>query len=185
MLFAMLKNCVLALLCLSAVDSSSAFAADASSEIPPDTEADLIGKVYQEMTQGNSLRALKSLEEFKRAHPRGEQSEAIGAYLPVIYSQIGLNQQALEAADLAYEEKPAPSPNPLKGLRPVSAFEPILRFARNSRIVMVNEAHHVAQNRVFMRDLLVKLREEGFDYFAAETLELADTGLAARGYQIL
>ncbi|MGH9835707.1 MAG: hypothetical protein ACRD9Y_22030, partial [Blastocatellia bacterium] len=49
-------------------------------------------------------------------------------------------------------------------------------------VVMINEAHHVPQHRALTLELLPRLRRQGFAYFAAETLDEADTQLNARGY---
>jgi hypothetical protein len=47
---------------------------------------------------------------------------------------------------------------------------------------MINEAHHDPRHRAFTLQLLEALREEGYRYFAAETLYAADTALTERGY---
>jgi hypothetical protein len=48
--------------------------------------------------------------------------------------------------------------------------------------VFFNEAHNVALTRTLTVQLLAKLRAEGFDYFAAETLYQSDAKLSSRGY---
>src|ERR1700722_12070140 len=55
-------------------------------------------------------------------------------------------------------------------------------MAANTRIVMINEAHHVPQHRAFAIQLLKHLRKKGFRYFAAETLAMYDHDLQTRGY---
>lgn len=85
---------------------------------------------------------------------------------------------------------PQLSPEPFVPLNDPSRYEAvdaateIAALARERRIVMVNEAHHVAQTRLLTLQLLPKLRELGFTHFAAETLDENDTRLAARGYPI-
>jgi hypothetical protein len=49
---------------------------------------------------------------------------------------------------------------------------------------MINEAHPVPQHRAFTLQLLARLRREGFNWFAAETLFEEDTALVHRGYPV-
>ena len=78
------------------------------------------------------------------------------------------------------------SPSPLSGTdytaRP--ALDVIPELAKNYQAVFFNEAHNVPITRTLTVQLLSKLRAEGFNYFAAETLYQSDTKLAARGYPI-
>lgn len=60
----------------------------------------------------------------------------------------------------------------------------IANVAANAKILMINEAHHVPQHRVFATDLLVTLRALGFNTLAAETLSEWDTQLQDRGYPV-
>lgn len=170
------------ILVAAATGGSPAFGADAPSDTADSGK--LIAKVYSELTKGNSLGALKSLQDYQNTHAGFRQAPGLGPYLCAVYSQVGLHRQALEVADWLAEKAPASDGNPLKAQSAVDAIEPILRLTRDSRLVMVNEAHHVARHRAFMRELLVKFREQGFNHFAAETLALSDTDLAARGYPV-
>ena len=45
-----------------------------------------------------------------------------------------------------------------------------------------NEAHNVPLTRTLTVELLARLRAEGFNYFAAETVYASDTDLQKRGY---
>ncbi|MEP6898189.1 MAG: hypothetical protein ABI870_06630 [Rhodanobacter sp.] len=65
-----------------------------------------------------------------------------------------------------------------------SALQAIPELAKNYRAVLFNEAHNVAQTRTLTVQLLGKLRQQGFNYFAAETLYAADDKLQQRGYPI-
>ena len=62
------------------------------------------------------------------------------------------------------------------------AADAIVALARDRRIVMVNEAHHVGETRLLTLALLPRLRELGFTHFAVEGLDEHDRDLAARGY---
>lgn len=77
-----------------------------------------------------------------------------------------------------------PSPLGLPGYQAQPALTAIPELARPYRIVLLNEAHNVALTRSLTVQLLAKLRAEGYDYFAAETLYQTDTGLAKRGYPV-
>lgn len=62
------------------------------------------------------------------------------------------------------------------------AVDVIAREAANRRIVLINEAHHDAHTRQLTLALLPRLRELGFDHFAAEALLDKDASLMHRGY---
>jgi hypothetical protein len=76
----------------------------------------------------------------------------------------------------------ANAPDPLAGLVPVDAVRALVVAIGASRVVMVNEAHHVPQHRALTLDLLRALRSRGFTHFAAETLHESDALLDRRGY---
>jgi len=80
------------------------------------------------------------------------------------------------------DDRASPLDNPDYRARP--ALEAIPELARNYRAVFFNEAHNIPLTRTLTVQLLGKLRAEGFDYFAAETLYQTDTGLQARGYPV-
>ncbi len=70
------------------------------------------------------------------------------------------------------------------GARAVDAAEYVAEAAGAARIVMVNEAHHDASSRLLTVELLPLLYERGFRYLAAETFNVRDTALTARGYPV-
>jgi len=65
-----------------------------------------------------------------------------------------------------------------------SALDVIPELAKNYHAVFFNEAHNVPMTRILTVQLLTKLRQEGFNYFASETLYQTDTKLQSRGYPI-
>ena len=79
-------------------------------------------------------------------------------------------------------DHPSPLSDPDYTARP--ALEAIPELARNYQSVFFNEAHNVPLTRTLTVQLLSKLRAEGFNYFAAETLYQTDTKLASRGYPV-
>lgn len=66
--------------------------------------------------------------------------------------------------------------------RPFDAADAIATLARDRRVVMINEAHHVGETRLLTLALLPRLHELGFTHFAVEGLDEHDRDLAARGY---
>jgi hypothetical protein len=86
-------------------------------------------------------------------------------------------QETLQKGD-----HPSPVGDPAWHARP--ALEAIPELARGRRAVFFNEAHHIPLTRTLTVQLLARLRRDGFNYFAAETLYQSDTGLQARGYPI-
>lgn len=73
----------------------------------------------------------------------------------------------------------------LSRFKPVFAEKFILSKYANSDFLLFNEAHHLAQTRAFVRDILPKLYEKGFRYLALETLDTQlDTSINRRGYAI-
>lgn len=72
-------------------------------------------------------------------------------------------------------------PSAFAGYAPANAIKTIVEAAKTRQVLMINEAHHVPQHRAFTLELLGALKEQGFTYFAAETLS-QDPDLAKRGY---
>lgn len=76
-------------------------------------------------------------------------------------------------------------PSPLDGgYQPRPALEAIPELAKHYQAVFFNEAHNVPLTRTLTVQLLSRLRQEGFDYFAVETLYATDTQLQSRGYPV-
>ena len=71
-----------------------------------------------------------------------------------------------------------------KKYRPVNAIKQIVSAAKNYQVVIINEAHHNPQNRVFTRQLLSKLRAQGFGHLGLETLSHNDKQINQRGYPV-
>lgn len=105
------------------------------------------------------------------------------------YSQIGRYQAAL----MAYNKGVVPTPRPLPradslafaAYRPADARAYILNRAKNERIVIINEAHHMPRHRAFTASLLPGLAAQGYRYLAVEDL-LEDDSLnwATRRYPV-
>lgn len=97
----------------------------------------------------------------------------IGDY-PDAAASFSIKQTALK------NDRPSPLGDARWHARP--ALEAIPELASKYQLVYLNEAHNVPLTRTLTVQLLAGLRQQGFDYFAAETIYQTDTGLAARGY---
>ena len=107
------------------------------------------------------------------------------------FASKGAYKKALEHWDLAmpsrarnYSQAQSDS---LKALyKPMAAMPYILERAKSHQIVMINEAHHSARHRMFTKELLTALYEQGFRYLGLEALSYEDdmSALRRRGYPI-
>jgi hypothetical protein len=108
-----------------------------------------------------------------------------GQYISWYLSFLGNYPDAMRAFSIAQPMQPDDNPSPLaagSGYSARPAIDAIPELAKNYRIVLFNEAHNVALTRSLTVPLLSRLRQEGFNYFAAETLSHTDTTLTTRGY---
>ena len=99
------------------------------------------------------------------------------------YSWIGNYQKALDIFkyygmyQLDDEHKAA-----FQKYHPEPAVKYILEQAKNAKVIIINEGHHLPLHRVFMEGLLQGLREEGFDILGMETFDDGDSTIRSRAY---
>lgn len=106
-----------------------------------------------------------------------------GQYLSWYQTFVGDYSGAADSFSIAQAPQSDDGPSPLSGgYKPESAADVILRLAKSRKAVFFNEAHSAPITRTLTIELLSKLRAEGFNYFAAETLYETDPGLQKRGY---
>ncbi len=106
-----------------------------------------------------------------------------GQYLSWFQTFIGDYPGAAASFSIAQPPQPDDGPSPLSGgYRAEPAADVILRLAKDRKAVFFNEAHSAPITRTLTIELLSKLRAEGFNYFAAETLYDSDPDLQKRGY---
>ncbi len=109
-----------------------------------------------------------------------------GQYVSWYQSFIGDYPDASSSFSIKQLLLPGDHPSPLSSpdytARP--ALEVIPELARKYQAVFFNEAHNVPLTRTLTVQVLSKLRAEGFNYFAAETLYQTDTKLQSRGYPV-
>ncbi len=139
---------------------------------------------YQSTNYLGEVATLQENEALYRDTPLWEE---FAGDLGTAHSYIGNYRQALAYFDSMAVDKLAHKANgrAFTGCVPQDALSVIVQRAANSRAVFINEAHHVPQHRVLTRAVLKALYDQGFRYFAAETLTDYDYSLNERGYPLL
>ena len=123
------------------------------------------------------------------ANVRGDMRNAEGANLlelmGTLQSQVGDVDGAINSFDQRNSKRvprlpqlPQISQEALEGLHTEEAVKAIVEAAKDRRVVLINEAHHVPLHRAFTMKVARALRKEGFSYFAAETLSRDGVGMA-------
>lgn len=108
-----------------------------------------------------------------------------GQYLSWFQTWIGDYDGARKSFSIAQPVQPDDGPSPLTGsYRARPADEVILELAHGRKAIFFNEAHSAPITRTLTVELLARLRQEGFNTFAAETLYVGDKDLQKRGYAI-
>ena len=106
-----------------------------------------------------------------------------GQYLSWFQTFVGDYEGAAASFSIAQPAQNDDAPSPLGNeYTPRPAADVILGMTKDRRAVFFNEAHSAPVTRTLTIELLTKLREQGFDYFAAETLYRTDKDLQQRGY---
>lgn len=159
-----------------------------SIEIPtpaePQTRAEHLGylKKLNEMAADASANAASNVRGDAR-RPNGQNIlEGLGTY----QSWVGDVDGAINTFDLVFAKRrlprlPSISDAVIHGLQAEDAIKAIVAEAKNRRVVILNEAHHVPMHRAFSMKLARELRKIGFEYFAAETLTNNWPGLLKQG----
>lgn len=108
-----------------------------------------------------------------------------GQYIGWYLSFLGDYPLATKSFSIAQPPQSSDNRSPLQGgYTARAALDAIPDIASHYQIVMLNEAHNVALTRSLTVPLLSRLYEQGFRYFAAETLSQTDTDLQTRGYPV-
>lgn len=106
-----------------------------------------------------------------------------GQYLSWFQTFIGDYDGAAASFSIAQPAQPDDASTPLGGGWQVKpAADAILELAKDRKAVFFNEAHSAPVTRTLTIELLAKLRAQGFNWFAAETLYRNDENLNQRGY---
>jgi hypothetical protein len=148
--------------------------------------ADRAERIMHEADRRHGLLAqyLAMMDALQASDPKDRAFDLVfSQYLAWYQSYVGDYPHAQASFSVQESLQPGDRPSPLDaGYAAVPALEAIPALARNYRAVFLNEAHHIPLTRSLTVQLLAKLRAEGFDYFAAETLYPDDAQLQARGY---
>jgi hypothetical protein len=110
-----------------------------------------------------------------------------GQYLSWYQTFIGDYPGAATSFSISQPAQPDDRPSPVgnKNYAAEPAIDAIPQLAKNARAVFFNEAHNIPLTRTLTVQLLSRLRKQGFNYFAAETLYQSDIkNLVTRGYPI-
>jgi hypothetical protein len=148
------------------------------------SEAEILSEINADIERGVTMKAFARLRSLEREPPALRDSSGISAFRRAVYSWVGLYGEALAEADRGTAARVDSGSNPIENLKPDDAVESVTRLARGSRLVMINEAHHVPQHRAFAVQMLYALRKAGYTHFAAETLATGDAELSARGFPV-
>lgn len=105
------------------------------------------------------------------------------------YSRIGNHNSAIESWDIQFNKKKDPistaKAGSFKQFRSETAISYILKKATKHQVTIVNEAHHIAQHRVFTTQLLEGLYKQGYRHLGLEsfpTTPYANAHLEENGY---
>lgn len=182
-----------ALIIAAALTASAAFAAEEPPLSPYQWQQqqkvafDESEKVYTEALKRNGLLAqFKAMRDAYRGNPNHAFRVVFGQYMSWYQSFVGDYPGAHDSYSIrqlpAHDD--APSPLGSGGYSAKPAVEAIAELAKGRKAVFFNEAHNVPLTRTVTVEMLSRLREQGFNYFAAETVYSSDTDLEKRGYPI-
>ena len=178
--------CVIALV-LSACAQPPTHAASEQKPTPQHPDATAFARLGALRAEGDALKTPVAAYQFYRDHY--EHSEhalhsMLAQVLAATESELGAYEAAVRQFPMAVSGLGgAPAALPTEAdFSAVDAADAVVELTRTRRIVMINEAHHVAETRVLTLALLPRLRALGFTHFAAEGLDEHDLDLGNRGY---
>ncbi|HXD83401.1 MAG TPA: hypothetical protein VN599_03105 [Rudaea sp.] len=146
--------------------------------------ADQSDKIMQDARKQQGLLAqyLFMQTHYDTNHERAFQL-IFGQYLSWFQTFIGDYDGAAASFSIAQPVQSDDASSPLGGgWQAKPAADAILGLAKDRKAVFFNEAHSTPITRTLTIELLAKLRAQGFNYFAAETLYRNDKELNQRGY---
>lgn len=181
---ALMLGCTLLFACLPATSSAQSASQWRSQQLEASRKSELI------MHEAESRKGLLAQYQVMRyAHVKYNDTAfrlIFGQYLSWYQTFIGDYPDASASFSIKQSLASDDHASPLASgdYSPIPAREAIPELAKNHRAVFFNEAHNVPMTRILTLQVLSKLRQEGFNYFAAETLYQSDTKLQSRGYPI-
>jgi hypothetical protein len=141
-------------------------------------------KIYKEALKRNGLLAqFKAMRDAYRGDPNHAFRVVFGQYMSWYQTFVGDYPGAHDAYSIRQLPASDDAASPLSGgYSEKPALDTIAGLAKGRKAVFFNEAHNVPLTRTLTLQLLPRLRAEGYDYFAAETVYATDTDLQKRGY---
>ena len=177
-----LLACVLFLACIPSIGHSQSRAEWRARQIEASRQSE---QIMREAQKHKGLLAQYQVMRYAYSANKDPAFRLIfGQYLSWYQTFIGDYPDAASSFSIkqTLEKDDHPSPLSSTDFRAFPALEAISELARNYQLVLLNEAHNVPLTRTLTVQLLSKLRQEGFTYFAAETIYQTDTQLQSRGY---
>lgn len=150
-----------------------------TSSIAQELQAESLQRVERAIGLAMEGKPLAGVKELESASHDDRTVQSVIATLRVF---AGDSTGALRSMEKTYPpQKENKVPFPI-AVEPLNAIDAIVNEANKHRIVIINEAHHVSQHRAFISQLLPRLRDLGFKYYAAEALDEDGQLLKKRGY---
>ncbi|MFI4969934.1 MAG: hypothetical protein ACHP7D_06990 [Lysobacterales bacterium] len=143
-------------------------------------------KVYTEALKRNGLLAqYRAMRDAYRSNKNKAFRIVFGQYMSWYQSFVGDYPGAHDSYSIRQLAASDDAPSPLSGgYTAKPALDAIAELAKGRKAIFFNEAHNVPLTRTLTVQLLAKLRADGYDYFAAETLYQSDPDLQKRGYPV-
>lgn len=130
------------------------------------------------LRENRYLAALRAAEVEAKADTTGFMTDLLG----LTQSFLSLERETLATFDsMGASPLPDVDSSPVDDASALDAIPAIVEAAKDRRIVILNESHHMPRHRAFARELAVALRAVGFDTFGAETFSDIE-GAQRRGY---
>lgn len=180
------------LVCVLSFATFAAFAAEEEVLSPyqwrqqQKTAFDQSEKIYADALKRNGLLAqYKAMRDAYRANKNRAFRIVFGQYMSWYQTFVGDYPAAHDSYSIRQQAASDDAPSPLTGgYTAKPALDAIAKLAQGRKAIFFNEAHNVPLTRTLTVELLSKLRAEGYNYFAAETLYESDPDLQKRGYPI-
>jgi hypothetical protein len=143
-------------------------------------------RVYNEALKRNGLLAqFKAMRDAYRSDANRAFRIVFGQYMSWYQTFVGDYAGAHDAYSIRQLPAHDDSLSPLSGgYKAKNALDAIADLAKDRKAIFFNEAHNVPLTRTVTVQLLSRLRAEGYNYFAAETVYASDTELQSRGYPV-
>ncbi len=137
---------------------------------------------YKHLDTGRYLAALEEAESAAAKETDLGPGSPLLDFVGLAQSFVGLEHEAQASFDRLTGEVAKPiTSSPIDDAEALDALDAIVEAARDRRVVILNESHHMPRHRAFAAQLATRLRAIGFDTFAAETFVDAE-GTQKRGW---